>query len=198
MTGRVARCLANARSDRQSRWVKDAFWYEVAFDYARGVALKLSTETETVVGFMSALSPRNSWTAQLKHTPVQLEAALQGLPVPHEGTGDMKKKASRIAAGDLPLDGLGGPKVRAVVVAIMSAGKSPALQSVYLSEDEDGVIDVHAWAVATGREDGEVPITGYRAASRAYHIVASAADMNVHHVQAICWAHWRRTKTLED
>ena len=198
MAGRIATCLALAKRDPRGLWTADRYWYGIACDYAERIGIGLNTKTHTVVGFMSALSPRNNWESQLKHTPVQLKAALQGLPVPHEGTGDMKRKAKRIADGEDPMDVLGGTKVRAFYLAILSRGNAtlpPPLQGS--SVDEDVVVDVHAWAVATGKLDGIVPVTGYRAASRAYHVVANAASMPVHHVQAVCWAQWRRTKSLE-
>jgi hypothetical protein len=198
MSGRIATCLALAKRDTSGAWQRDCYWYGHAFRFADSVAESLNIQAFTAVGFIAALSPRNSWEGQKKHTKVQLQAALQGLPIPHEGTGDMKRKASAIAAGADPLDILRGPKTRAFYIAIMLGCADNSHWANLMSRDEDVVVDVHAWAVATGKLNTAPNVTGYRAASRAYHAVADAAGMNVHAVQAVTWAHWRRTKTLEE
>ena len=198
MAGRIATCLALAKRDSSAAWKRDRYWYQDAFRFADSIAESLNIQTNTVVGFIAALSPRNSWAGQKKHTKVQLEAALQGLPVPHEGTGDMKKKAEAIAAGGDPLVHLRGPKVRAFYTAIMLGCASNRHWESLLDRDEDVVIDVHAWAIATGKMNTAPNVTGYRAASQAYHTVADAAGMSVHAVQAVTWAYWRKHKSLED
>jgi hypothetical protein len=156
-------------------------WYADANAWCQSMADDLRVPLSVVVGFVSAMSPRNAWAQQKHHTLSQLTCALLGKPIPHGGTNANKRKAQRIASGEEPLSVLGGSKVRAFYSAILSSGYCDAV-----------VIDVHAWSAATGRRDGVVPIRGYRAASESFRLVAERMHIRPCEAQALAWVEWRR------
>jgi hypothetical protein len=156
-------------------------WYSDALSWCEDMASDLRIPIQCVVGFVAALSPRNSWASQLKNTRSQIECAIMAEPIPFAGTNANKKKGLRIINGEQPMAVLGGPKVRAFYQAVLSGGKLGG-----------AVIDVHAWAAVSGDYSGRLGAPQYRAAASAFAMAASAMRMTVHEVQALAWVEHRK------
>jgi hypothetical protein len=157
-------------------------WYRDALTFCEDIAYDLRIPIQAVVGFVAAMSPRNSWSSQLKNTRSQIEDAILGVPIRFAGTNANKRKAQAIIDGKgQPMAILGGPKVRAFYQAILSAGKSgPA------------VIDVHAWACVSSDFSGKLGLPAYRAACEAFQLAADRMGLSVHEVQALAWVEHRK------
>ena len=161
--------------------IRAKHWYADAYCFCDDIAADLRLPVELVVGFVAAMSPRNSWASQLKHTREQVECALMGEPIPYAGTNANKQKGARIINGENPSDVLGGQKVRAFYTAVLSGGTRGT-----------AVIDVHAWAALSGSFDGVLGAPAYRAAAEAFEIAAERLGVTVHQAQALAWVEHRK------
>jgi len=162
-------------------------WYADAHEVASALAVKNGVWIGTAAGIIAACSPMLSWGAN-----VNLAARLM-----KEGgltSGYLKSnlaKANRILAGEVPLDVLGGDKVRAFYLGIFHAGRTTAV-----------CIDRHAWSLAVNHRyaEGNIPtLKGkrYAAAQEAYTRAARilsieyGRDLTPPMVQSVTWVLWR-------
>ena len=164
-------------------------WYSDALDFCTDIASDLRLPVSLIVGFVAAMSPRNSWASQLRHTRKQVTAAILGKDasaIPFAGTNANKRKAFDIANGIRPAVGpngaLGGPKVLAFYDAILSGGKG----------NGPAVIDVHAFAACSANFSGAFGLPDYRKCAEAFAIAASVLRMTVHECQALAWVEHRK------
>jgi hypothetical protein len=161
---------AHQLTDAATR-AQGAAWYLVAYDEASRMAIANGLSLRCAIGIIAALSPRARWARNISAA----HALAAGLPV----TGMLRRsvtQARAILAGADPLDVLGGPKVRAFYVAILSRGTAGI-----------AVVDAHAVRVATrGAYDAVAPCR-YADVATAYAIVADTLQLPVHTVQATTW-----------
>lgn len=170
---------------REPSAYQDSQWYHYAGQWCHELDRAHSLPSGTVAGFVAALSPLNSWPSQLKYTPVSLvngleliragESAIHGITGP--GFFSNKDKASRILAGEKPLDVLGGDKVRAFYRN--------------LTGDFSVVtIDRHALAIC-GLDEG-ISSKRYQQASNAFILAGKRLGISGAECQALTWCHWRK------
>lgn len=160
-------------------------WYRAANSFAHGLTDAYPVSLEQACGIIAALSPRLGWGANMRGA----EAICAGMkPVAILPTN--VRKAERIRDGEVPLDVLGGPKVRAFYANILlSHGRRAG-----------GVtVDSHAVAAAFGevfdkanpgpRIDRQ---RQYDHVAGAYVRAAEETPFLPHELQAIVWLAWRR------
>lgn len=162
-------------------------WYADAFKLADALGVKYGYPVETTAGVIAALSPLQSWGANVNLAARFLDAG--GLTSGYLSEG--LRKAQAILDGAAPLTILTSSKVSNFYRSIVSAGM-------------DGVcIDRHAYclAVATRYPDGDIPtLTPKRYArvaecfKRAARILSKEYDFSISpaQVQSVTWVLWRR------
>lgn len=162
-------------------------WYQDAYNVADALATKYGYDVPTVAGVIAALSPLQSWGANVNLAARFLEAG--GLTSGYLSEG--LRKAQRILDGADPLAILTSSKVSNFYRSIVSAGM-------------DGVcIDRHAYSlsVATRYAGGGIPtLTPKRYAQvaecyvRAARILSKEYELSISpaQVQSITWVLWRR------
>lgn len=163
-----------------------AAWYAEAHEYATTLATKHGLTVEAVAGIIAALSPMQSWGANINLAVRFLEAG--GL---HDGylKGNLAK-ARAIFAGAAPLDTLGGDKVRNFYLSILTAGA------------EGVCIDRHAYSLAVNTRftEGSIPgLAGKRYAEVVSAYVRAARILSAEYgqtitpaqVQSVTWTLWR-------
>ena len=169
----------------QDDYVHGAEWYHYAHMLARRLARDTGRSVETICGVLAALSPQVAWP-----TCCDMSRKLANDPeiasIGH--FGNATDKAKRILAGALPLDVLGGPKVRAFYRCLASGGADPYAVCV----------DRHAAAIALGSHDLSLIdralgcAGGYDAIADSYREVAESARIVPSTVQAVSWVAYRR------
>lgn len=161
-------------------------WYLEAREVAEALGKEYGYSTEVAAGVIAAVSPMNSWGANVNLAGRILAAAGQ------LASGYMKvglAKANRIIAGEAPLEVLVSDKVSNFYRCIVSAG-------------EDGVcIDRHAYDIAVNvrHTDATRPgLKGKRYASVAACYVTAAESLSAEgysvtaaQVQSVTWVQWR-------
>lgn len=155
-------------------WYKDARGICEDFAAAHGVSVEVSA------GVFAALSPQNSYAANVNLARRFL--ASQGtLTTGYLGLG--LGKARDIYSGAEILPKLNGLKTMEFYKSIISAG-------------EDGIcIDRHAYCIAVGERVAKMPnLTPkrYAAVALAYTRAARALDLTPAEVQAVTWVVWRQ------
>lgn len=163
-----------------------AAWYAEAHTYAVNLADQHGLTVETVAGIIAALSPMQSWGANINLAVRFL--AEGGL---YEGyLRSNLAKARDILAGAAPLDALGGDKVRNFYLSILSAGA------------EGVCIDRHAYSLAVNTRftEGTIPnLKGKRYAEVVAAYVRAARILSAEYgqtitpaqVQSVTWTLWR-------
>lgn len=152
-------------------------WYGEAYSLAKELT---PADPSMGAGILAALSPNTSWPQNMARARTFVATGTVG------AFGDAVRKATRILAGEAPLDVLGGPKVRSFYHDIMGL------------PNESVTIDRHAIDIAVGR-----PLTnaqratmlkgkGYATLARFYTEVAREYDVTPSQLQAITWVHWRK------
>ena len=162
-------------------------WYTDAHSVAQTIATAHGLTVEAAAGIIAALSPLNSWGANvnLAHRLV----AAGGLTSGYLGVG--LRKANAILAGTDPLTVLTSSKIRAFYLGIAFNG-----------ETAEVCIDRHAFDVVTNTRHNDrtrPTVSGkrYREAAEAYvraaHILSRESGEKIHaaQVQAITWKAWR-------
>lgn len=155
-------------------------WY----DEARAFAESLDTDVSRAAGVIAAVSPMLSWPRNMTVARALYAGQREGLCLPNSVTA-----ASRILAGEHPLDVLNGPKVRAFYQNIMGQGESVTL-------------DRHAIDIAVGRPLSDDDRAFWLAATRrrlltsAYVNAARIAGISPAAMQAITWVAWRKTRAV--
>lgn len=162
-------------------------WYTDAHRLAQVLADRYNVTLATAAGVIAALSPLNSWGANVNLAARFLAAG--GLTAGYLSLG--LRKAQRILDGERPEDVLTTNKVGAFYEGIMRAGNTDRV-----------CVDRHAWSVAVNHRypEGNIPKLSdkrydeaqdaYRKAarilSREYGMRLSAAQ-----VQSVTWIAWR-------
>jgi hypothetical protein len=172
-----------------------AQWYQRASDAAGIIASRYSITADKVAAVIAALSPNNRWERNVTDAEVLCRAYVLGGhtvadKVKVSTYGANKIKALRVLAGELPLNVLGGLKVRAFYQCITGN-----LNSV--------CVDGHAYAIWAGERIATTKTP--KISSKLYDVIAAdfarAADTinsitgaaySPAQVQAITWLTYRR------
>jgi hypothetical protein len=155
---------------------------------------RYSVSADAVAGVIAALSPNNRWERNLRDADALIRAYTLGglsdaLEVKTSTYNKNKAKALDILGGKLPLDVLGGLKVRAFYGCIIGA--------------DDVCVDGHAYAIWRGERistSSTPKISAKLYGSIVADYVKAAATINsvlgttyrAYQVQAITWLTWRR------
>lgn len=163
-----------------------AAWYREA----HALATELDpADPARAAGVIAALSPRQSWTANVNGARRLYATGTAG------GLVSNVVKAQRIALGAAPLDVLGGSKVRAFYSCIVTTGRTDQV-----------CVDMHAHDIALGMVTDDATRTrnlsragGYDAIADSYRSAARILRKRGHDVtpatvQATTWVAWRRTR----
>lgn len=169
-------------------------WYAAAWQHA----VRLDpANPHRAAGILAALSPRLGWAHNVERAErVYRDGYASGVLFANG------RKADRIHAGELPLDVLGGDKVRAFYACIVAAGEG---------QDTDTVcVDRHAHDVVVGRVTDDKVRTvalsrkgGYQALAAIYVRAAkqltreTGQHVSPSTVQAVTWTVWRASYSDE-
>jgi hypothetical protein len=175
LTRRIVALYESA--DESTVW-EGAVWYSAARDDCAILAREFNLTLDQACGIVAALSPNLRWERNIRAA----RNVLQG------GTSEAypanEYKARRIQNGELPLDVLGGLKVRAFYANIASAGL-----------DNSVTVDGHAFNAAYNLIQ---PVKAARitprqnsAIQRAYRAAARLKGTTPPAMQAIVWIVWR-------
>ena len=175
------------RESTQQQRETGAAWYAGAATISESLARKYGYTYAQTAGVIAALSPLQGWGENVN---------LAARAIANGGlTGGAFKnstaKANRILAGDLPLDVLGGDKVRAFYYCILTGGETDAV-----------CVDRHAYDAATNTrhtDETRPKLTPkrYREVADAYVRAArilsreSGETITPSAVQATVWVAWR-------
>lgn len=166
------------------------YWYQRANQDAASLASRYGITTEQAAGVIAALSPGRDWGLNLIDADRLIDAHVNGRTIPQVGTYGRKNvaKARKILNGFLPLDVLGGHKVRAFFSLINEPENAT-----------DVCVDRHAKAIAVGRpakteRDTVVRPSQYSFFARHYLQAAKTLGLLPHQLQAVTWVTWRRLK----
>lgn len=155
-------------------------WYDSANALARSLTPEDHSKGAAII---AALSPLTAWPLNVKRATELVS------------TGETKglkrnvAKAQAILAGGVPLDILGGDKVRSFYMNIMGINSAEAV-----------TIDRHAIDAAVGRtltDSERAALAGkrsYRAIAKMYVDVAADYGITGAQLQAIVWVYWRRNR----
>lgn len=163
-----------------------AEWYAEANDLATEWAARFDLSVETVAGIIAALSPMQSWAANVSLAERFLVAG--GL---HEGyLGANLAKARAILAGAEPVATLGGLKVTNFYLGIVSRGR------------EGVCVDRHAYSLSVNTRfpEGTIPSLSpkrYAEVADTYRNAATILrregfDVTPAQVQSVTWVLWRQ------
>lgn len=167
-------------------------WYARANDAARAMSLKYGIPTESVCGVIAAFSPGRNWELNLVDAEVFLQEwanGARGSKLPRVGSYGQRNltKASKIASGKLPLDVLGGLKVRAFYGCLANP-----------LEETLVCVDRHAKSAAFGVKLADkksvVTVAEYPWIAEHYRREALRAGVLPHQYQAVVWVVWRRLR----
>ena len=164
-------------------------WY----DRARAYAATLDpNNVSRAAGIIAALSPLNSWPQNVKYA----RAVYNGEDYGYMGNG--KGKASRIYAGETPLDVLGGNKVRSFYLNIIGDDSLVAV-----------TIDRHAIDIACGIVQDDKARNKWVSSNKKYWAMAAlyqraarrynslyGTDYSPAQIQAITWVWWRKNRAV--
>lgn len=177
-TRNITRLFRSASPERLARGLA---WYGDAREVATALAVKNDVSVATASGVIAALSPLNSWGANVNLAARLLASG--GLTEGYLKVG--LAKANAILAGSDPLDVLRSDKVRNFYLCIESGGDTGAV-----------CVDRHAYSLAVDvRFEGEtmpsLSAGRYAAVSAAYGRAAARLDVSAARVQAVTWLEWR-------
>lgn len=160
-------------------------WYADAYRVADALAVRYGVTPIVASGVIAALSPLNSWGANINLAGRFIAAG--GLTEGYLGIG--LRKAQRILDGAEPLTVLVSDKVANFYSSIVTAGETDAV-----------CVDRHAYSISHATRTVDVPsMTHKRYESiadtyrRAARILTREAGTPVHaaQVQAVTWVSWR-------
>jgi hypothetical protein len=163
-----------------------AQWYRDAYEIAGALAVKNGTTVEVAAGIIAALSPLQSWGANVNLAARFMAAG--GLSEGYLKNG--LAKANQILKGAQVLNVLSGLKVRNFYLGIASQGTLGVC------------LDRHSWSVACGYRFGNFMPTltpkryaaGVEAYTRAARILSKeyGEEFTPAQVQAVTWKLYRR------
>lgn len=166
-------------------------WYNNARDICRHIADDTKLSLEKVVGVLAALSPNNRWDKNVADTERLIKVFQAGEDtdlIKVSTYNKNKEKAVRILNGELPLDVLGGLKVRAFYRCILGSNAV--------------CIDGHAYAIWAGERISTTKTPSispklYAAIADDYRTAAlqiseiKGVELSPCQVQAVTWVVWR-------
>jgi len=175
-------------------------WYIEARRIGHGWGAEFGLRPDTVLGVISALSPRNEWSINIRNARAIIKAAQSGgfekaWKVKVNTFNPNKRKAILIVLDDSPTPTLKGQKV---------------LSFLHNQEHEDSecvTVDTHAFNAACGYmaihtvmcDDGKRRMRGpsvtpkrYAEISELYHELAAEMGIRGYQAQAIVWVVWKR------
>lgn len=182
----ILKIASQAMDENPHQAWRDSQWYYEAGAWCNLLDADYELTPGTTAGYVAALSPLNSWHDQIRFTPPSIAAGLELIRNGHSaftairgpGFNSNRDKASRILAGEAPLDVLGGDKVRSFYLNL--TGDFSAV-----------TIDRHALAIAGWEKS--LTSSAYKRISFAFRMAGECLDMTGAEVQALTWAYWRRT-----
>jgi len=159
-------------------------WYADAYRIAGSIAERHGVSTDTAAGIIAALSPLNSWGANV--TLADRFIAAGGLNEGYLGVG--LTKAQKILDGAAPLTVLKSDKVSNFYRCIATAGITDAV-----------CVDRHAYSIAHASRTVQVPSltpSRYAAIAETYRRAArilsrQGVKVSPAQVQAVTWVSWR-------
>lgn len=165
-----------------------AAWYHNTRDSCLELAYQTGVSFEAVVGVVAALSPGSNWERNMEDAKSVIGAFVKGLELPMVGTYGRANviKASRILSGELPLDVLGGGKVRAFYANILDPSDP--------SDSGPVTIDRHANGAASGLRGEDASFVSpwrMRYLAHQYRVAARRIGMVPSAFQAVVWVVWR-------
>lgn len=177
----VFRSATDAQVERGMRWYADAHIIAASLADAHGIT------ADAAAGIIAALSPLQSWGANVNLAARLIAAG--GLTSGYLTNG--LNKANAILAGASPVDLLTSNKVRAFYYGIREAGQTDMV-----------CVDRHAYSLAVSTRftgDAMPTLTGKRYAAtaavyvRAADILSGERGERIHpaQVQAVTWVAWR-------
>jgi len=162
-------------------------WYQGAHEHARKLADRYETTLETAMAVVSALSPRNKWSNNLKDADTVLAAVYSGARHPfdlkvHTTYTNRDKAFSIEKTGNLDL--LTGAKVTAFFDNILN-----------YKDSTDVTVDVHAYRVSQGDFDVKAKTltdTEIVEIKNAYTEASQRIGLSPLEIQAVTWIVARR------
>jgi hypothetical protein len=153
-------------------------WYQNAREECELLATEFDISIPAACGIVAALSPNLRWERNIRAARAILEGNNS------EAYPANEYKARRILQGELPLDVLGGLKVRAFYSNILNGGMDSVV-----------TIDGHAFNAAYGLvqpvKKANVTVVQNRTLQRAYIVAARMRGITGPVMQAIVWIKWR-------
>ena len=176
--------LMSTRLEKQQGKV----WYRTANRICTELAELYDVPITTVIGIMSALSPRNKWERNVRDTEAVL---VHGENATVATFNANKVKAVRILNGEEPLDVLSGNKVRSFYECIKGVEWGCCIETC---------IDSHAYGVACGYGERIKPKSIsdrlYLVIQSAYVQAAADLDLQPMQLQAITWLAYKRIHNI--
>lgn len=188
MKKRILRIAEKAFQLNPDKALQNLAWYDYAGRFCADIDRDNDLASGTTAGVVAALSPLNTWEAQVKFTAGIVSNALtlirQGAP-PHSAITlsffSNKDKAARILLGEKPLDVLGGDKVRSFYRNLTG-------------DFESVTIDRHALAIAGWKgpnHDNRANNPHYRTIADAFRAASKSFGLAPAEIQALTWCAWR-------
>lgn len=181
VTARILRVFRSADTDQMADGLA---WYDTAYIEALTIADQYSVTPKQAVGIIAATSPQMSWGSNLSWAR-QIASGLDT----RRGLGLSLERAIRIRQGEPPLEVLGGLKVQAFYVNILTRGLTDVV-----------CVDRHAYDIATGERGSHKSLTpkryvataaAYRAAAARLRDTGEHPGIHAAQVQAVTWVTWR-------
>lgn len=164
--------------------IEGELWYQVAREECESLAHEFGITIVQACGIVAALSPNMRWDRNIRAARHILNGENSAAYPANEF------KARRILAGELPLDVLGGLKVRAFYSNILNGGMDSVV-----------TIDGHAFNAAYGLNQpvkkANVTVRQNRALQTAYLVAARMRGITGPAMQATVWIEWT-TRQLGD
>lgn len=160
-------------------------WYREARLFCRSAARMYGVSLDVAIAVLSALSPRNKWSNNLKDVHTVLAACKAGLgpECVKVGTfGRNKEKAFQIVRENKPS------------LARTSNKTAAFFDNIRNPESHDVTVDIHAYSIFFGFRAEPPSITDkqYDTMVSAYRLAAKRVGIKPYEMQAITWVVWRR------
>lgn len=170
-------------------------WYARALAFAKELHLQYAIETETIVGVIAALSPRNRWERNMIDAESMIKVYCNG------GTYDdlLQLKVCTFNSGKIKAAAILTDEIsdRAKLLAILKGPKLCEFFNCILGDVDDVCIDGHAYSIWVGDRItlANVPSIGKRLRENIkadYQEAAKNLGLKSHELQAITWVCWKR------
>jgi hypothetical protein len=165
-------------------------WYREARLFSRRMAKEYGVSLDVAIACLSALSPRNKWSNNLKNVEAVLLACQEGRGPETVKVGTFnrnKEKAFRIVLENAP------------ILAKTSNKTAAFFDNIRNPESTDVTVDIHAFSIFFGfrAEPSTLTDKQYNIIASAYQLASKRVGVKPYEVQAICWIVWRRLTAKE-